>query len=103
MQSMPGMLSKLESDFQERAKAIDTLLEQLRVGSRLLGKAMFGRQKTHVVVYQKDAPLCCRQESSIEAKFSKMEGRWGEKCSCFVVEITRSLPKTPKLCNFQVW
>ena len=40
--------------------------------------------------------LCCRQESSIEAKFSKMEGRWGEKCSCFVVEITRSLPKTPK-------
>jgi len=38
MQSMPGMLSKLESDFQERAKAIDTLLEQLRVGSRLLGK-----------------------------------------------------------------
>ena len=50
MQSMPGMLSKLESDFQERAKAI---------------------------------------ESSIEAKFSKMEGRWGEKCSCFVVEITR--------------
>lgn len=50
MQSMPGMLSKLESDFQQRAKTI---------------------------------------ESSIEAKFSKMEGRWGEKCSCFVVEITR--------------
>lgn len=49
MQSMPGMLSKLESDFQERAKAIDTLLEQLRVGSRLLGKAMFGR-------HQKDEP-----------------------------------------------
>ena len=31
------------------------------------------------------------KESSIEAKFSKMEGRWGEKCSCFVVEITRCL------------
>lgn len=39
MQSMPGMLSKLESDFQERAKAIDTLLEQLRVGRLPVGKS----------------------------------------------------------------
>eukprot|EP00913_Durusdinium_trenchii_P005339 g4982.t1 len=50
MQSMPSMLSTLESDFRERTKDL---------------------------------------EASIEGKFSKMEGRWAEKCSCFVVEITR--------------
>lgn len=29
------------------------------------------------------------QEASLEARFLKMEGRWHEKCSCFVVEVSR--------------
>ena len=48
------------------------------------------------VVPQAQTPTWQRQsasskEADMKQKLSKMEGRWSEKCSCFIVEVSRAL------------